>query len=183
MDASDLKRWAAMAGRFVLPSRCLVCGDHGHDARELCRDCLGSMPRNVACCGRCAIPLPMAVPECDACLAGPRPWADLWVPFEYRWPLDALETRFKFAGSLAAGRVLSECWLDSGPPPAMPELVIPVPLHVSRLRSRGYNQALELARPLARRFGLPLAHDVLYRARRTDAQSELGAGARVGNVR
>jgi ComF family protein len=105
------------------------------------------------------------------------------VPFEYAWPLDALEARFKFAGSLAAGRVLSDAWMDEGPPPSLPELLLPVPLHLSRLRSRGYNQALELARPLGRRYRIPVAHDVLYRARKTDAQSELDALARLGNVR
>ena len=184
MDASyPVGRWLAAAARFALPPRCLVCGDEGEAFRELCRACRLSLPRNLACCGRCAVPLPIALPECDACRKGPRPWADIWVPFEYGFPLDSLEARFKFAGSLAAGRVLSGCWVDAGPPPSMPELILPVPLHVSRLRSRGYNQALELARPLARRFGVPMAHDVLVRARRTGAQSELSAEARAGNVR
>ncbi|HEY4292732.1 MAG TPA: ComF family protein [Luteibacter sp.] len=113
----------------------------------------------------------------------PPPWHDVWVPFVYAWPLDVLESRFKFSGSLVAGRVLSACWLSAGQPPLMPELLVPVPLHTSRLRKRGYNQALELARPLARRFGLPLAHDVLGRARRTGAQTELDAAARATNVR
>jgi ComF family protein len=105
------------------------------------------------------------------------------VPFAYAWPLDALEGRFKFGGSLAAGRVLSACWMEAGPPPLTPELIMPVPLHTSRLRHRGYNQALELARPLARRYRLPLAHDVLRRVRTTEAQTDLDAGARVANVR
>jgi len=183
MDASRLIRWFAAAGRFVLPPRCLVCADQGFEARELCRACYTAMPRNLSCCGRCAVPLPLPVPECDRCQLESRPWSDLWVPFEYAWPLDALETRFKFAGSLAAGRVLSNAWMDEGPPPSLPELLLPVPLHRGRLRSRGYNQALELARPLARRYRISIAHDVLFRARKTEAQSELDAAARVGNVR
>jgi len=183
MDASTLHRWASATARFVLPPVCLVCGDAGQGSRELCRACHGSMPRNIHCCGRCALPLPASTPACASCLVTERPWADLWVPFEYGWPLDSLESRFKFAGSLAAGHVLSTCWLDAGPPPSMPELIVPVPLHESRLRRRGYNQALELARPLARRYGLPLAHDLLYRSRRIDAQTDLDATARAGNVR
>ena len=58
-----------------------------------------------------------------------------------------------------------------------------MPLHRSRLRQRGYNQALELARPLARELGVPLRHDVLQRLRRTDAQTELDAIGRRQNVR
>ncbi|MGE7139384.1 ComF family protein [Luteibacter sp. NPDC031894] len=167
MDASSFKAWIAAAGRFILPARCLVCAGSGSGTQELCDGCLGSFMRNVACCGRCAVPLLVPTPVCGQCELTPRPWHDIWVPFVYAWPLDVLESRFKFTGNLAAGRVLATCWLATGLPPVMPELIVPVPLHPSRLRKRGYNQALELARPLARRFDVPLAHDVLGRARKT----------------
>ena len=183
MDASPWKRWFDAATRFLLPARCLVCAGAGDNGIALCGGCRASLSRNLSCCGRCALPLPMPTPICGQCQRAPRPWADVWVPFSYAWPLDMLEARFKFAGHLAAGRVLSTCWLDAGPPPLMPELIVPVPLHPSRLRSRGYNQALELARPLARRYGLPLAHDALRRTRGTEAQTLLDAGARARNVR
>ena len=182
MDASRWKAYLAAAARFVLPPRCLVCGGHGEGTRELCTPCQRMLARNDICCGRCAIPVPMPTPECVDCQGVVRPWGDLWVPFIYGWPLDSLEARFKFAGSLAAGRVLAECWLDTGPPPSLPGLIIPVPLHPTRLRRRGYNQALELARPLARRLGVPVRHDVLRRTRSTGAQTELDAAARAGNV-
>ncbi|WP_414675099.1 ComF family protein [Luteibacter sp.] len=183
MDASSLKAWLAAAGRFVLPPCCLVCDGSGSGGLDLCDGCRRSLVRNIACCGRCALPLPSTTILCGQCQQMPPPWHDVWVPFVYAWPLDVLESRFKFSGSLVAGRVLSACWLSAGQPPLMPELLVPVPLHTSRLRKRGYNQALELARPLARRFGLPLAHDVLGRARRTGAQTELDAAARATNVR
>ncbi|NID17318.1 ComF family protein [Luteibacter yeojuensis] len=183
MDASSIKAWLAAAGRFVLPPRCLVCAGPGSASRELCDGCARSLVRNLACCGRCALPLSSAAPICGPCQRTPPPWHDVWVPFVYAWPLDALESRFKFSASLAAGRVLSTCWLAAGPPPLMPELLVPVPLHPGRLRKRGYNQALEFARPLARRFRLPLACDVLVRARRTGAQTELDAASRAANVR
>lgn len=68
-------------------------------------------------------------------------------------------------------------------PPSRPALLLPVPLHRRRLRQRGYNQALELARPLAAAHGLALRCDLLQRVRPTAAQSELGAAARRANVR
>jgi ComF family protein len=182
MDASSWKAWLAAAGRFLLPPRCLVCGGTGRGTLDLCDGCRGSLPGNVACCGRCALPMPLPTAVCGQCQARPPPWHDVWVPFVYAWPLDLLEGRFKFAGSLAAGRVLATCWLECGPPPLVPELIVPVPLHPRRLRSRGYNQALELARPLGRRLGVPVASDVLGRARMTRAQTELDAAARARNV-
>jgi len=183
MDASSFKAWLAAAGRFVLPPRCIVCGGPGSGSRELCDGCRLSLVSNVVCCSRCALPLAATTPLCGQCQTRPPPWHDVWVPFVYTWPLDVLESRFKFSGNLAAGRVLATCWLSSGIPPVIPELLVPVPLHMSRLRQRGYNQALELARPLARHMGLPVAHDVLGRARATGAQTELDAATRVRNVR
>jgi ComF family protein len=183
MDAFRWKERLASAGRFLLPSRCLLCAGPGRGGLELCGGCRSMLIGNLSSCGRCAVPLSEPAPECGQCLRHPRPWADVWVPFAYAWPLDTLEMRFKFGGSLAAGRVLSACWMEAGPPPLMPDLIVPVPLHAHRLRSRGYNQALELARPLARRYRLPLAHDVLRRVRTTDAQTDLDATARQDNVR
>jgi len=63
------------------------------------------------------------------------------------------------------------------------DLIVPVPLHPTRLRERGYNQALELAKPLAREFSLVLAPGLLRRTRATAAQSDLDAVARRKNLR
>jgi ComF family protein len=69
------------------------------------------------------------------------------------------------------------------PPGSRPDLLIPLPLHRRRLRARGYDQALELARPLARQLGLPLRTDLLHRRRDTAPQSRLDAPARRKNLR
>jgi len=73
--------------------------------------------------------------------------------------------------------------LDDGTIAALPNAIVPVPLHPTRLRERGYNQALELAKPLAREFGLVLAPGLLRRTRATAAQSDLDAVARRNNLR
>ncbi|BCS55147.1 amidophosphoribosyltransferase [Geobacter sp. SVR] len=64
-----------------------------------------------------------------------------------------------------------------------PDLIVPVPLHVRRLRSRGFNQAVLLAEPLAREWGLPLKRRLMRRVRWTRPQIELDAGERRANVR
>jgi ComF family protein len=127
------------------------------------------------------LPLPAAL--CGRCQRHPPPWQAAWAPFRYGWPLDRLEARFKFGHDLAAGRALVALWRGQPRPLALPEVVVPVPLHRARLRQRGYNQALELARPLARALGVPLRHDLLARTRSTAAQSELDAPTRRRNVR
>lgn len=72
--------------------------------------------------------------------------------------------------------------LAERPPAALPERLICVPLHPQRLRERGYNQALELAKPLARALRIPLDADALIRLRHTSAQTGLDAKARRRNL-
>ena len=181
MDA--LTRTWRQLQRFVLPWRCLLCGAAGDHDIDLCADCAAELPRNRSCCARCALPLATPAAMCGECLRRAPSWDGAWAPFRYGWPLDRLESRFKFGRDLAAGRVLSTLWRREPCPIALPQLLLSVPLHRSRLRQRGYNQALELGRPLTRELGVPLRHDVLQRLRRTDAQTELDAIGRRRNVR
>jgi len=169
--------------RFVLPLRCLLCGAAGTNGIDLCGDCAAELPRNRSCCARCALPLATPAARCGECQRHEPPWDAAWAPFRYGWPLDRLESRYKFYGDLAAGRVLSSMWQRESCPVDLPDVLLCVPLHRSRLRQRGYNQALELARPLAHALHVPLRRDVLQRQRRTDAQTELDAVSRRRNVR
>jgi ComF family protein len=145
------------------------------------------LPWNIACCARCALPLPRAESLCGRCLKVLPEFDQALCAFRYEWPLDALTTRFKFSADLAAGRVLSGVlaqYLDErAQKVSAPQWIIPVPLHSDRLRTRGFNQALELARPLSRAFGIPLLPEGLRRLRATPPQTGLNALHRRRNVR
>jgi ComF family protein len=177
--------WADRILRALLPLRCLLCGAPGANGRDLCEGCARDFPRNDVCCPRCALPLKTPAPLCGECVEREPPFAAAWVPFRYAHPLDLLEARFKFRGDLAAGRVLTELMIEraSVETPRLPEAIVTVPLHVSRLRERGYNQAFELARPLARALGIPVARTLLQRVRATPAQTGLDAASRRRNLR
>ena len=183
MDTTIQQRAWPELSRWLLPLRCLLCGARGAHGVDLCADCSAELPRNQSCCARCALPLPTPAALCGQCQRRPPPWSAAWAPFRYGWPLDRLESRFKFGGDLAAGRVLSSLWQRESCPVPLPQQLLSVPLHGSRLRQRGYNQALELARPLARHLRLPLCIDALQRTRPTGAQTELDAVGRRRNVR
>ena len=101
----------------------------------------------------------------------------------YDFPVDRLLPRFKFHRDLAAGRLLAQLMAEAFTPLQRPQAVIALPLHRGRLRARGYDQALELARPLARALQLPLFEGALRRTRATAPQSELSAMARHRNLR
>ena len=183
MRMEALRQFGKRVQQWLLPLHCLLCGAPGANGLDLCADCAAELPRNRSCCARCALPLPLPTALCGQCQRHPPAWDAAWAPFRYAWPLDRLESRYKFGRDLAAGRVLCTVWQREPRTIDLPQLMLPVPLHRSRLRQRGYNQALELARPLARILGVPCRHDLLLRQRATDAQTELDAVARRRNVR
>jgi ComF family protein len=176
---------AARLLRAILPLRCLLCGAAGADGLDLCAGCARDFAINRPCCPRCALPLETPAPLCGECLASEPSFAAAWAPFRYGHPLDLLEARFKFRGDLAAGRVLAKLMIERAHAdmPARGALMVAVPLHLSRLRQRGYNQAFELAKPLARALGVALDRDLLVRTRATPAQTGLDAAARRRNLR
>lgn len=182
MDAKRIDRWLRRAGRILLAPRCLVCGQAGAQGRDLCAACTAALPWNRAACPHCALPTPHGQ-ACGPCLRSPPPVATTLAPFVYGFALDRLVPRFKFHQDLAAGRLLAELMAQALATAARPEAIIPVPLHATRLRTRGYDQALELARPVGRMLEVPVLAGVLQRQRATAAQSELDAAARRRNLR
>jgi len=174
----------------LLPPHCLLCGARGDASRDLCPACAADLAANHTVCARCALPLPIHAAQCGECLRSEPSFDAAFAPYIYAHPLDLLLTKLKFGRSLAAGRVLAELWIGAlrralagGVVSTLPDAIIPLPLHATRLRERGYNQALELAKPLAREFGIALAPDLLRRTRATAAQSNLDAVARRKNLR
>ena len=171
------------AWRRAWPAHCLACGGRGEAGRDLCAACHAALPWLRAACPRCALPLPAPAETCGECLRNPPPLDAVHAAFVYAPPLDRLLPRFKFHGDLAAGRQLAALMCEAAPSFPCDTVIIPVPLHRKRLRQRGYDQALELAKPLAVACGLPLRDDLLHRRRATAAQSRLHADQRKRNLR
>ena len=173
------------AWRRAWPAHCLACGGRGEAGRDLCAACHAGLPRLRTACRRCALPLSAAAEACGECLRNrkPPPLDAVHAAFVYAPPLDRLLPRFKFHGDLAAGRLLAALMRETAPVFSRDAVIVPVPLHRKRLRMRGYDQALELAKPLAVACALPLCDDLLHRARATAAQSRLHADQRKRNLR
>ena len=155
---------------------CFVC--RGAAQALLCAACEGELPRLAgALCPRCALPSPNGA-VCGRCLADPPGYDATIAVFAYEFPADALVHALKFRGELALagflGKRLSEKATQSV------DRVIPVPLSAARLRSRGYNQAVEIARHV-----LPGKMDIDICVRRQDStpQMQLPWDERQRNVR
>lgn len=123
----------------------------------------------------------MPAPCCGTCLKTPPAFDATLVPLRYAFPIDRLVRNLKFRSRLASADFFAEQMLAAARPAG--SLIMPVPLSRQHLRERGFNQALEIARPLARTLGLPLDSTSLIRSKETLPQSKLPWRARKGNVR
>jgi ComF family protein len=123
---------------------------------------------------------------CQHCFGRPLPYARCHAPYLYEFPFDALIPALKYEGVLAHARVLgtllaeriAERDLQRGI-----DVLVPMPLHVTRLVERGFNQALELARFTGASLTIPIESRALSRTRPTTMQVGLTRTARMGNVR
>lgn len=156
-------------------------------AHNLCIPCQSSLPILSQCCPRCANFLPnLTTNLCGECLRKSPPFERTHTLFLYRNPVSHLILQLKFHHRLAVARAFAYILLEKIPlwykDQRLPDLLIPVPLHPSRLRQRGFNQALELARPLSRQLHIPLDKKGLVRHKATSPQSGLSAKERKKNI-
>lgn len=179
--------WLARIGLPLLfPERCLGCREIIAPRTLFCDTCHASFPWiPEAHCTRCALPFtsPLAgVHECSECLTETRSFGRVFALGLYRGLLLNLIVRMKYhheepvawrLGELLAGQVRDKAY----------DLVVPVPLHVTRLRKRGYNQSAWLAKSLAKQEGLAWDPFVLRKVGLTPVQTGLPRGERLKNVR
>jgi ComF family protein len=160
--------------------------------REICPACDGFSGGGF--CGVCAEDLPRVVDPCLACgLARPvarcprqtAPWhVDAVVaPFAYAPPLDRFVRHLKYSGARPLGRAFGLLLAPAVRAAAADiDVLVAVPLHPTRLRERGYNQAIEIARPLGRALGVPVMLSGIERRAATPSQTEQSAAVRRASV-
>lgn len=182
MEAFKVDEWLRAASALILAPRCLMCSERGANGRDICINCSDKLPWNRSACLRCAIPLPISG-TCGTCLRSPPPIGETHAVFVYGFPFDRLVPRFKFHRDLAAGRLMAELMAEGLANIGRPDVLVPIPLHETRLRRRGYDQAMELSKALARKLDVPLLAGALKRVRDTAPQSELDASARQRNLK
>lgn len=175
--------WLEKMQKALWPRTCLLCSDPAGVNPHFCSGCAAALPWLGPACRRCASPLPHVAASCGNCQRENFAFTHVHAAFRYRAPVDALIQRLKYARDLPLARVLGETWLEHPADRRLPDVIVPVPLHTSRLRERGFNQSLELARPLARHLDIRLAPDALARVRATAPQAGLAPAQRARNVR
>lgn len=186
-----MKRFIQGLGDLVFPPCCMACGIllAGPEDASFCPACFSLIrfivPPLCPCCG---IPLTGAGADhlCGDCLVSRPPYAIARAVARYEAVLlDAIHV-FKYKGKITTGEVLGKIMADYAYPDfsvADYSLIVPVPLHPKRLRERGFNQAVILAREISKRFSVPLDFLTLRRHVFTEPQVNLGKDQRMANIR
>ena len=171
-------------------STCVLCDNPARVAMDLCSACHLNLPTNLHCCIVCALPLPPSATQgsdlrCGNCIDGTGPVSESVIPYLYRPPADFMIRRLKYAEDTKYGRLIGELLYQSVYPRyvTLPDCLIPVPLHRSRHRQRGFNQAQVIARHLSARLLIPLDESAVTRTVASDQQAALGARDRERNMR
>lgn len=173
---------------WLLPSHCALCLAYDPSGLSLCPDCRDDLPWLEIACPRCARPLASDTPAppgqlCGACQQRPPRFDSCMALFHYAPPVDRLILQLKFAAGLHLARLFAAMLATRLADHTQPECVIPIPLHPQRQRARGFNQAVEIARPLTRHLGCRLDIDTCIRTRATPPQSQLSGAQRRHNLR
>jgi len=174
--------------RGVLPCGCALCGITGDHA--VCDGCQkqffsDSRPR----CSRCAILRPdhsANASQCGACLRHPPAFDAAIAAADYAPPIDQLVLALKFGNQLAMAPLFADLLFRASrimPAEDFPTVLTAVPLGAQRLRERGFNQALEIAKPLSRAMHIGLDSYLISRIRDTQPQSMLHPDERHGNIK
>jgi len=169
----------------LFPGECLLCGHVPAGPDNLCKECRDAMPVVAAACPVCAEPLPTET-RCPRCRATRPHFSRSIAPLLYASEVRHLVLQLKFAARLDAGLALAMLLVKhlGTDGHLRAERLVPVPLHPRRLRTRGFNQAHEIAGVVADMTGIAMLPNVVRRVRFTAAQTGLTSReARTGNLR
>ena len=184
---TTIDRWTG----WLLPPRCVLCRRPGQPpAFDLCADCESEIPVVPNPCRRCGLPRHGEEGEengCARCRTHDLPYSRCVAPWAYEFPVTQLVQALKYEGALANARVFgtrmaTQALAEAGDPWRRPALVVPMPLHPSRLVERGFNQSHEIARVVTRLLDLRLAPKGMRRVRGTAPQVGLSRRERAGNL-
>ncbi len=178
-----VNKWLKFNRYLGALAACTVCGGQAQGHLDMCSGCEADLPTHGCACVRCAEPLARAG-VCGQCLQSPPAFDHAWSAFTYAAPVDTLLRGLKFHKRLYVARLLGQMMASKlSQTQYLPALIIPVPLHSTRLQQRGFNQAQLLACEISKRLNLPMTLTLCQRSVATDAQMGMDKATRKRNLK
>jgi len=167
---------------YLLPESCTLCGQTSQSG--FCTNCQQLLPWKVCYCAICSAEL--AEPGiCGRCQTRPPYFHQSAIPFHYRSPvsdhIQGLKYHEQFHYAVALSKMLSR-WIVKTTA-ALPDVIVPIPLHRKRINQRGFNQAVEISALLSRQLNIPLNRRLLRREINTISQTGLNEKMRRINIK
>ncbi|MFA5982708.1 MAG: ComF family protein [Methylococcaceae bacterium] len=178
--------WMNIIQQYLLPPTCILCGNDGWRDLDLCADCYKQLQQNNYCCVQCAQPFSGTQADllCGRCLHKQPAFDKVYAPYLYVDGIRHLVTTFKFnkqyKNARILGNLLAEHLINTA---ELPDCIISVPLHNKRYYQRGFNQAIEIAKIVAKRVDRPLNLKACVRQRDTPHQTGQTAKQRQKNLK
>jgi len=170
---------------WLVPRKCIRCKDTAaQEDHPCCSACYELLPFQPHCCAQCGQVFAADSDFCGRCLAKPPPFDACFCPFEYEEPIAGQIRDFKYNQRPELANTLAQLltyeieanMIDR------PELIIPVPLHLKRLRQRGYNQSALLAKALGKRLNITVNCKVIKKHKPSAPQAQLTFRQRASNL-
>jgi len=187
----QVARWQRVF-KSVVPCRCKICQTINPEL--ICQHCLSKLSRPVNACDCCGTLLKDTNKLnsqstrllCGHCMTRPLPYQATRFPYIYCSPLAELIQNFKYNQDLILsawfGHAMASALTLNQQTNSLPDFLIPVPLHISRLKQRGFNQSYLLARHIGKQLDIPVLKQALTRQRATPKQSGLNQRERQQNL-
>ena len=172
---------------FALPPRCPSCGLITAGSNQFCVDCWQQLNfLSQPACATCDLPLPYAAEEeaqCAECLAQPPRHSGIKAVAAYGYISREIALKLKHGGKIGLAKLVAGLLRRYAQAVPHDAILVPVPLHWTRLWRRRYNQSALIAQHLSRISGLEHSPDALLRTRRTKALGGLSARERASMVK
>ncbi|HPX88257.1 MAG TPA: ComF family protein [Methylophilaceae bacterium] len=166
---------------WLFSSQCLLCAANASTGKQLCQACFEALPWHTAQhCLQCG--LLSNHPICGHCLKEPPDFDATHAALRYEFPLDALMQQYKYGSALQTAHLFAQL-ISTHHTMQHVDVIIPMPLHPQRLKERGFNQSLEIAKLLAKQFHVPLDFTSCTRTKYTPPQASLPLKERTKNIK
>jgi len=192
----NFKSFIKAIQKGIRQKRCLFCDESTYNSEAVCSPCYQDLPWNVHHCSQCALPLPALQKTnpkhpisivCGECISTPPPFTSTVASFCYATPIDKAIQKLKynhkqyFASIFANFLTTTIHQQYQGTP--LPSCLIPVPMHKSKLKTRGFNQALLISQKLSKRLSIPTNATILQKVKSTPSQTGLNKRQRTQNLK
>lgn len=182
---------SCFAQKFVLdllyPARCPVCDRPAPFGTDICPECLRALPViETRRCAKCGKPVEEFEKYCEDCSKNPHVYTRGLGIFLYDEQMKKTMAALKYKGRREYGAVLGRLVYERARGELLrwrPQAIVPIPIHPDRKNERGYNQAEEIAGPIAELAGIRLCPDLLVRTERTGPMKKLTRAERFENMK